>query len=348
MARKGELDRILVVRNDRVGDFMLAWPSLALLKQSLPDCQVTVLASEYAAPLAQHCPWIDDVLIDQSAQGVDAAAALLDVIRGRDFNAAVSLISRTPMAKLLWQAGIPRRYAPATKLALVFQNRRLLQRRSRSTSSEWAYNVDLVRALLRDHGVQPVEPTPPYLVFPENELEDERQRLAAALGVVADAPLVIVHPGNRGSSGNLSLRQYRQLIEGLSGPAVCVITAGPGEIDVASELQSAVDPECGAVVYNSVDGLAAFAKTVACVDALIASSTGPLHIAGAADVLTVGFFPSRRSVSPVRWAPPNSPGRHLAFSPPPDQPDDAALRGLDCVEAVTRIRGWLSEHWQGS
>lgn len=347
MARRGALERVLVVRNDRVGDFMLAWPSLALLKQSAPECQVTVLVSEYSAPLAQHCPWIDEVLIDNRADGIDEEAALLDLIRSKQFEASVSLISRTPMAKLLWKAGVRHRYAPATKLALVFQNRRVLQRRSRSSSSEWAYNVDLVRALLKDYRIAPVEPAPPYLVFPERELQEERERVAGVLGIAADAPWILVHPGNRGSSGNLSLRQYRQLIEGVSGPAVCLITAGPGEVELATELHATVDPQSGAVVYNSLDGLAAFAKTVASADALIASSTGPLHIAGAADLLTVGFFPSRRSVSPTRWAPPNSPDRHLPFSPPPDQPDDAALRGLDCIEAAARIREWLDGHGAG-
>jgi ADP-heptose:LPS heptosyltransferase len=45
------MKRILVVRNDKLGDFMLAWPALALLKQA--GCEVTVLVPEYTAPLAR-------------------------------------------------------------------------------------------------------------------------------------------------------------------------------------------------------------------------------------------------------------------------------------------------------
>ena len=36
------MQRILVVRNDKIGDFMLAWPSFAMLKASC-DCHVTAL-----------------------------------------------------------------------------------------------------------------------------------------------------------------------------------------------------------------------------------------------------------------------------------------------------------------
>ena len=57
------MKRILVVRNDKIGDFMLAWPSFAMLKGSMA-CHVTALVPAYTAPLARLCPWIDEVIID--------------------------------------------------------------------------------------------------------------------------------------------------------------------------------------------------------------------------------------------------------------------------------------------
>ena len=38
--------RILVVRNDKLGDFMLAWPALACLKRAHPDNHVGVLVPD--------------------------------------------------------------------------------------------------------------------------------------------------------------------------------------------------------------------------------------------------------------------------------------------------------------
>ena len=49
------MQRILVVRNDKIGDFMLAWPSFAMLKASC-DCHITALVPSYTAPLAELCP----------------------------------------------------------------------------------------------------------------------------------------------------------------------------------------------------------------------------------------------------------------------------------------------------
>ena len=47
-------ERILVVRNDKLGDFMLAWPALALLAQSLPN--VFLLGGGREIIVLQHRP----------------------------------------------------------------------------------------------------------------------------------------------------------------------------------------------------------------------------------------------------------------------------------------------------
>jgi len=45
---QSDLKKILIIRNDKLGDFMLTSPSLALLKENLPDfIHVDVLQ--------QHC-----------------------------------------------------------------------------------------------------------------------------------------------------------------------------------------------------------------------------------------------------------------------------------------------------
>ena len=61
------MKRILVVRNDKIGDFMLAWPSFAMLKRSM-ECHVTALVPAYTAPLARLCPWIDEIILDPGAR----------------------------------------------------------------------------------------------------------------------------------------------------------------------------------------------------------------------------------------------------------------------------------------
>jgi hypothetical protein len=93
--------RILVVRNDKIGDFMLAWPSFAMLKQSC-DCHITALVPSYTAPLAQLCSWIDEVIIDPGKNASkEQQTLLLTQIKGQ-FDAAITLFS-TGRIGWLWR-----------------------------------------------------------------------------------------------------------------------------------------------------------------------------------------------------------------------------------------------------
>ncbi len=56
------MEKILVIRNDKLGDFMQAWPAFAMLKASNPELKLTALVPGYY--LAEVCPFIDDVIID--------------------------------------------------------------------------------------------------------------------------------------------------------------------------------------------------------------------------------------------------------------------------------------------
>ena len=68
---------ILVIRNDKLGDFMLAWPALSLLKQQYPDVTITALVPSYTKPMAEICPWIDDCIIDEQHKSVFSDAIFL-------------------------------------------------------------------------------------------------------------------------------------------------------------------------------------------------------------------------------------------------------------------------------
>lgn len=341
------MKKILVVRNDKIGDFMLAWPSFAMLKASLPDCHITALVPNYTVALAELCPWIDSVLVDPTEKSDKAKQIeLIKQIRAEQFDASINLFSTTYNAKLVWKGKIPYRLAPATKLAQIFYNKRIKQKRSQSAKPEFEYNLDLIRAFLSDNGVRIVEPSAPYLEFAAAQLSQQKAKLAEQLALRADKPWIYVHAGSGGSANNLSLQQYTQLVCGLEGDFEVVLTAGPGEEQKAAELQKLM-AESGrhAVLYDKNDGLVDFSCSIACADMFIAGSTGPLHIAAAIDVPTVGFFPSKRSATPLRWKPINSEGNHIAFCPPKadDKASQEDMSRVDIVQVLVELKPWVQK-----
>lgn len=330
--------KILVIRNDKLGDFMLAWPALALLRRNLSKAHIAVLVPAYTAPLAEICPSVDQVLVDPKLPGDwRNGRALARVIKPEGFDAAIALFSRFDSGLGVRLAGIPRRYAPATKLAQFFYDRRLPQRRSRSEKPEYEYNLDLVRTYLADQGIAKPKPVEaPYLSFKPAELKKLKQVFLKQHKIAATKQLVFVHAGHGGSASNLSLGQYGHLIRGLSAPRKrhFVLTAGPGEEQQAKRLASLV--EGPHTVWVSKSGLVDFAKHLGVADLFISGSTGPLHLAAALDRPTAAFYPRRRSSTALRWQTVNDEARRLAFMPPADA-GESDMASIDVMRAAAEI-----------
>jgi ADP-heptose:LPS heptosyltransferase len=326
--------RILLVRNDKLGDFMLAWPTLAAVKLSLPNAYVAALVPTYTEPMARLCPWIDEIIIDPgpaAGQGV-----LHQRLSAFDADVLLTLFSTTRVGLAGWTAGIRYRLAPASKLAQLFYNHRLRQQRSRSEKPEWEYNLDLARHCLAEHGVAPVLATAPYLSFPATETAHRRQAFCQEHHIAPQTRLVLLHPGSGGSASTLSVEQYAALAAALRStqPLHFVIGCGPGEDFKAETLAALLDPLPHTILRGN--GIADYARFIAGTDLFIGGSTGPLHVAGALDVPTAGFYPRRRSATPLRWQTLNSPQRRLAFTPP-ETAAESDMASIDTASAADLI-----------
>ena len=328
--------KILVIRNDKLGDFMLSYPSFALLKYAMPECVTFALVPKYTQELAAACPWIDQVIIDPGKNS--GLRNLINTLRGHKLDAAITLFSTTRIGLALRLAGIPYRLAPATKAAQFLYNHTLTQRRSRSEKPEYAYNLDLIRYYLRSQHRDTDEiPRPPYLRFYESEVQQLKQVFCSAHKLDSARPLVFIHPGSGGSANNLSLEQYQQLAASLSEktPLNIVISAGPGELPYAEQLATRLG-DVQHTIYHSTEGLQRFAQHIQFASVFVSGSTGPLHIAGALNTATAAFYPRRRSATALRWQTLNSEDRRLAFSPPKTA-DEHDMSAIDIRQAAIEI-----------
>ncbi len=327
-------ERLLAVRNDKLGDFLLVWPALGLIKSAWPETRLAVLVPAYTRPLAALCPWIDAVVEDAGD-----ARTLAERLRPHRFDAAVAFFSTHRVARALRRAAIPYRLAPASKWFQLYYTHRLLQRRSRSVKPEFEYNLDLARRLLLDWGAEASipAPPPPLLCFSEIELADTRARLEARCGLDPARPWVLIHPGHGGSATNLAPEAYAELGARLDAGAQILVGAGPGERETAARVAALLAARGRqAVVQADHEGLVEYARIIACMDLFLGGSTGPLHLAGALDVPTAGFYPRGRVTSSLRWQTLNRPERRLAFSPPPEA-DENDMAAIDLAAAVQAI-----------
>ena len=311
-------DRILLIRNDKLGDFMLAWPAFALLRRQYPDATLIALVPHYTAPMAELCPSIDEVIIDDRRHSdVSDAFHLGRMIRAASIDVSVSFFSEMRTALALWLARVPVRIAPATKLAQLFHNETLGQKRSLSAKPEYEYNIDLARHVIELNGDTAIPcPQPPYLEFDRDAISALRSGYRAQHAIDTDRMLVFIHAGSGGSAVNLSLEQFATIASFISNnvDAHIVLTAGPDELANATRL-AAMLPSASCSIYHSTGGLVTFARFIGICDAFISGSTGPLHIAGALNRPTIAFYPARRSATALRWQTLSEDDKRLAFMP---------------------------------
>ena len=309
--------RILVIRNDKLGDFMLCWPAFSLLKKQYPDAEITALVPSYTRSIAELCPWIDRVIIDKpNTSFLLDIKQLVRTIKKEKFDASISLFSQTRTALALWLAGIPIRVAPATKVAQIFYNKKLLQKRSQSLKPEYIYNVDLVNYFISNNGHNLVTlPPAPYLVFDHDEIESIKNNFLDTHNIDRKNKLIFIHPGCGGSATNLSTSQYSELIRHLSknNNIHFVITAGPDELEAAKSLSAQIN-DISHTIYHSTVGIIHFAKLLCISDIFISGSTGPLHLIAAANKNTVAFYPEKRSATLLRWETINTKAHRISFT----------------------------------
>ncbi len=329
---------------------MLAWPVFALLKHHWPEAHIGALVPGYTAPMAELCPWIDEVLVEQKrGSGIGSLLALRRQFRNGHYDAILTLFSTGRVALAACLAGIPYRLAPATKLAQLCYNRRLVQRRSRSEKPEYAYNLDLGYRLLHDlKGLDlpapggkeeflPAEIQRPLLQFDATATARLRAEFCAAQQLAQESLLIFIHPGSGGSANNLSPGQYAALANSLQSghPLAFVITAGPGEEKVARQLSEEITAYPSAVLQPR-GGLVELARHLAFADLFISGSTGPLHVAAALNRPTGAFYPRRRSATPLRWQTLNTADKRLAFVPPAEAVAED-VSAIDVAAAAQRI-----------
>ena len=230
--------------------------------------------------LAESCDFIDEVIVDKG-QSIWSFASEL---RALDIDTSITLFSNTRMALVQFLARIPKRIAPATKIAQIFYTHRVKQRRSEVKMAEFEYNLELARALFKDINL---EYKKPLLEFKNSSNEYKG--------------FVCFHVGFGGSSdANWNLDEYEELIREALKRNKVILTFGPDEKELLKNMQSRFKNE-DIVFYLSVDGLVEFAKLISSFKLFVSTSTGTYHLASLVGTPTMTFFADSLFASSKRW-----------------------------------------------
>lgn len=298
--------RILICRTDNIGDVVLTLPLAGYLKQRWPGATVDFLCRPYAAPVVEQCRHVDHVLTFDNDNSTDSAVAALFADHAYDI--VLFAFPNRRLARAARRAGVAERVGTSHRLFHWLTCNRLAHfNRSRSTLHEAQLNFELLRPLGIDYAPPLAAIAPLYGL--------QAPPLAAADALRAGAPFnVILHPKSNGNGREWPHGHYEALARQLQAlPGVVIWLTGSA---VEGALLRREAPGLLALPHvrdlcGTVD-LAGLTALIGAADGLVASGTGPLHVAAALGRPALGLFPPIQPIDIARWGALGSQAQSLA------------------------------------
>jgi len=306
---------------------MLTLPMLVWLKEKFPEVELIYLGSGYTRPVVD-CFSVIDRFVDWKEIEQLPTAERISILSGLEADAIIHVFPVKEIASLAKKAKIPFRVGTSHRaFHLLTCNHRVNFTRKRSDLHESQLNFEL----LRPFGLKEV----PTLDEVRNLLEafaPIQITLPETISVLLEGSQrkVILHPKSQGSALEWPMENYMELARRLSDKGTKVFFTGTEKEGELFRNLIPVQP-----MVHDTTGKMTLPQLITFIgkcDALVACSTGPLHIAGFAGIRTIGLFSPRKPIHPGRWAALGKNTRMLVF----DENCPVCRKGKPC-DCITRI-----------
>lgn len=346
MINKNDIQHILISRTDNIGDVVLTLPMAAMLKQQFPDVKISFLAREYVRGVLEHCEHVDEFYswdaLSQLHEKNEAAA--IAQIQSHQFDTVIHVFPRSDIATLMRRAKIKYRVGTTHRLYHWWTcNERVNFSRAKSNFHEVQLNLKLLK---------------PFNNVAQPELHALRQQFGLRVSDTLSVELkkylredrfnLIVHPFTNGNTREWPVSHFNALIRQLSVDKFNVMITGSSK-EVLS-IQERMMPQCPrAINLAGKCSLRELMELIGHADGLIANSTGPMHIAAALGVHTLGLFPVTRGIDPNRWGPVGMKTEFLIADPNCQLPRCRNKNDCFCMESITvesvknKVMGWVAD-----
>jgi len=295
---KYSVKNILIARTDRIGDVVLTLPLAGLIKKHYPECKVSFLVRDYTKSILNDHPFIDEIIILKEANNKLNLLDNLKIISSKKYDACIVVNPTFIISLILFLSRIETRIGTGFRWYSFLFNTKVYTHRKYAEKHELEFNIELLQKI----GIVEVvnENNVKYNLKVDDESLKELDDELINEKINFDKPLIIIHPGSGGSSIDLPVHKFAELVKKISEDNYqIIITGNEKEKLICNQL----------VVSDGIKNLAGkldLSELIALIsrcDLFISNSTGPIHIAAALGKFTVGFYPKIISCSKERWAP---------------------------------------------
>jgi len=287
--------KILLVRNDRFGEFLLNIPSFRALKETFSQARIICVVDSSVRDLAESIPFIDEVIEWSRLKHTLAQKfRFINLLKSKKIDIAIMLNPSKDFNILTYLSGIPIRAGYDRKWGFLLTHK-IKDEKYLGEKHEIEYNLELVSLL----GARTLDKSLSLTI-------DDRiiNGLLKDAGIENYDNLVAIHPWTSDPVKQWPIENFqelaRELLKNLN--LKVIIIGGPDELSRSRQFFANLGRELiNLTGRTTLKQLAALLKKC---KLLISGDSGPVHLASCVGAPVVAIF---RSDMPqkcaVRWGP---------------------------------------------
>tara|TARA_B100000315_G_C14581339_1_gene590630 strand:+ start:1609 stop:2586 length:978 start_codon:yes stop_codon:yes gene_type:complete len=289
------MHNILLIRNDRFGEFLLNIPVFRAFKESFKDVELTLAVDSYVQDLAKEIEYVDDVIVwDNRKHTLKEIFNFSQVLRKKKFKTCLVLNPAKDSHIASFLAGIPKRAGYRRKWDFLL-NCTLEDTKAKALKHEVEYNLLLTNLL----GANTDDNSLNLKTDPKEALD-----LFNKFSIAQSDKLIAIHPFTSDTIKQWPKEKFKQLISVLESrfKGKIIIVGGKNELDENKSFLNSL----GSNVINLTGqtSLMQLAAVIKGCELLISCDSGPMHLAAAVNTKVVAIFRSDIvAKSARRWGP---------------------------------------------
>lgn len=291
-----DIKRILAIRNDRFGEFLLTMPAVRALKKKYPQARLSLVVDSYIRELASCIDCVDEVIVwDNRRHRFSQIIAFASQLRQKRFDMSIAFNPSKEANIICFLAAIPRRIGYAHKWDFLL-NATIADTKHLAKKREVEYNLELAQL-----AGAATDDTSLLGLFNEQKLlaQNIDELLPTSKG-----QLIAIHPFTSDSSKQWPLERFQALaseVLNLPDTTAVIIGAKSGSEATLPVFEGSDKNLINVVGKTTLLQLASLLKRCRL---LISGDSGPVHLAAAMGTPVIVLFRSDIAAkSARRWGP---------------------------------------------
>jgi heptosyltransferase-3 len=283
------MNNILIIRSDRLGEFLLSLPAIKLVRYNYPKSKIYLLAQKDNIELVNNLDCVDFFLeYKPHMKGLRGVLELMNIFKKEAIDCVISLNPKKYFHLAAFLAGVPVRVGYDRKWGWCL-NKKIEDNKFLEDKHEVLYNIELVSLLCKEIFV-------PQVTLPLKECTT----LPSLKNIIdSNKKYIIIHPFTSNQAKQIEDAFWVTLVRRLKDNVTSdiLIIGADAEKDRSQILAKtlAVTNATGSTSLKSL------AHLLSCnCRCFIGLDSGPMHLASMLKQPTVGLF---RISNPQRWGP---------------------------------------------